>query len=57
MCPINNGAEDMEHRSLHCPSFDEEQRGLLAGAFALLSLFGYTNPLNKFRMEPLCYGD
>ena len=33
MCPTNDGVEDTEHFLLHCPSFDEERRDLLAGDF------------------------
>ena len=57
MCPTNDGVEDTEHFLLHCPSFDEERRDLLAGVFSLLRPYGYIDPSNKFLTELLLYGD
>ena len=57
MCPTIDGVEDTEHFLLHCPSFDEERRDLLAGVFSLLQPYGYIDPSNKFLTELLLYGD
>ena len=57
MCPTNDGVEDTEHVLLHCPSFDEERRVLLAGVSSLIQPYGYIDPSNKFLTELLLYGD
>ena len=40
---------------LHCPSFDEERSDLLAGVFALLRPYGYTNPSSNILIGLLLY--
>ena len=57
MCPTNDGVEDTEHLLLHCPSFDEERRDLLAAIFSLLQPYRYIDPSSKFLTELLLYGD
>ena len=57
MCPTNDGVEDTEHFLLHCPSFDEERRDLLARVFSLLRPYGYINSSNNFLTKLLLYGD
>ena len=57
MCPTNDGIEDTEHFLLLCPSFAIPRRDLLAGVFALLRPFGYTNVQNDVLMQILLYGD
>ena len=57
MCPTNDGVEDTEHFLLHCPSFDEERRDLLAGVFSLLRPYGYINSSNNFLTKLSLYGD
>ena len=56
MCPKNDGIEDTEHFLLLCPSFVEPRKDLLAGVFALLRPFGYTNLQNRLLMQISLYG-
>ena len=56
MCPTNDGIEETEHFLLLCPSFVEPRKGLLAGFFALLRPFGYTDLQNHFLLQILLYG-
>ena len=56
MCPTNDGIEYTEHFLLLCPSFVELRQDLLAGVFALLPLFGYTDLQNHLLMQILLYG-
>ena len=55
MCPTNDGIEYTEHFLLLCPSFVELHKDLLAGVFALLRPFGYTDLQNHFLMQILFY--
>ena len=57
MCPTNDGIEDTELFLSLCPSLAAQFRDLLAGAFALLRPFGYTNFQNNALMKVLLYGD
>ena len=57
MCATNDGIEDTEHFLLLCPSPEIPRRDLLAGVFALLRPFGFTNLPNNVLMEILLYGD
>ena len=57
MCPTNAGIEDTEHFLLLCPSFAVPRRCLLAGVFALLRPFGYTNLQNNVLIQIFLYGD
>ena len=57
MCPTNDGIEDTERFLLLWPSFAIPRRDLLAGVFALLRPFGYTNVQNDVLMQILLYGD
>ena len=58
MCPTNDGVEDTEHFSLHCPSFDEERRDLLAGASHYCDHMDIKQvSSNKFPTELLLYDD
>ena len=58
MCPRNGGIEDTEHFLLLCPSFDVEQRYLLAGVSVLLRQFVEINSLpNDAPVQILLYGD
>ena len=50
MCPTNDGIEDTEHFSLLCSSLAVPRRDL-AGRFALLRPFGYTNLQNSVLMQ------
>ena len=42
---------------LHCPSFEEERRVLLAGVSLLLRPYEYIDPSNNFLTELLLYAD
>ena len=58
MCPTSNGVDDTEHFLLLCPSFDDQQRNLLAGIEQLLRLFvQITNLSNNALTQLLLYGD
>ena len=58
MCPTNDGIEDMEHFLLHCPSFNIQQRDLLAGVSVVLQPFVQINTLwNNVLMQLLLYCD
>ena len=57
MCPTNDSFEDTEHFLVLCPSLAVPRRDILAGVFALLRLFGYTNLKNNVLMQILLYGD
>ena len=57
MCPTNDGIEDTKHFLLLCRSFAVPRRYLLAGVFALLRPFGYTNLQNDVLIQILLYGD
>ena len=52
MCPpANDGIEGTEHFLLLCPSFVEPCRDRLAGVFASLGPFEYTNLQIRFLMQ------
>ena len=58
MCPTNDGIEDTEHFLLFCPSFDVQQRDLLAGVSKLVRPFVQINSLsNIVLIKLLLYGD
>ena len=57
MCISNDGIEDTEHFLLLCPSFDIQQRDLLAGVLALVRPFGLSNPSNEILKQLLMYGN
>ena len=52
---MNDGIEDTAHFLLLRPSFAVPHRYLLAGVFALLRQFGYTNLKNNVLMQILSY--
>ena len=57
MCPINDGIEDTEHFLLHCNSFMEYRRSLLAGANDVLQTYGYSEAPGDNILQLLSYGD
>ena len=57
MCPWNDDIEDAEHFLLLCPSFDAQQRDLLAGVSDVLRPFGHSNLSNKVPTQLLLYRD
>ena len=58
LCPTNDSIEDTEHFLLLCPSFDVQQRDLLAGIAELLRPFvQITNLSNDALTQLLLYGD
>ena len=58
LCPTNDGIEDTEHFLLLCPSFDIQQRDLLAEISQLLQPFVQINNLsNIVLIKLLLYGD
>ena len=58
MCPTNDRIEDTEHFLLLCPSFDVQQRHLLAGVSVPLQQFVEINSLpNDVLVQILLYGD
>ena len=58
MCPTNDGIEDTEHFLLFCPSFDVQQRDLLAEIVELLRPFVQVTDLSTDALtQLLLYGD
>ena len=56
MCPTNDGIEGTEHFLLLCTSFVEPRKDLLAGRFALLRPYEYTDLQNHFLLQILLHG-
>ena len=56
-CISNDSIEDTEHFLLLFPSFDMQQRDLIAGLLALERLFGQSTPSNEVLMQLLMHGN
>ena len=57
LCPINGGAEDMEHSLLHCHFYQLQRNSLLSSIQSVLLSCGLSNLSNVDLVSILVYGD